>query len=283
MAVDTTVAPTTDSKFEAEPIPDNIADTELNGLQPAEESTDSKPVEAEQDETNDDQPTAPDETPEGKADDVEEPGETEAEEAEPTEEEVAPTTEQLDAPELSGLERRLAEKAARDNFIQTERQKIRDYEQQIAPDDVAKRIEVMEAKQYVDTVERNQMAVRQDMARAKSEIPFFASKTPQAEAAYQQAIQNYANAYGQVDPDTNAWLGAADKQGNEVPLLPYLEQQAAMYEQIIASTRQTAQKAEQKMRSKAVNPSNPGKVSSSGDDMADLLDRIGDVNLTHIR
>lgn len=270
MADDSTVV--TSPGFTPEPIPDSIADTELNGFNPAEESTDSEQVEVNQDETEQAQP----------ADEAAESGEPTEEVAEATEEPVAPPTEQPKQPEeMTGVERRLAEKARRD-YIAEQRQQIREAEQVSDPEDQARRLEILEAKQYIDTVERNRQSVAQEVAQAQ-ELPFFKSGTPQAQLLFQQSLENFANAYGVVDPESGEWIAAQDRNGNDVHLYPYLQQQAAIYERALADAKAeatvTAQKSEAKMRAKAVNPSNPGKVTSSGDELDDLLDRIGNVSL----
>ena len=269
MADDTTVIDN-DSKFVPEPIPDNIADTEINGLDPGQtDETDAV------EEVNDD-------TEQEQQEDVIAPAEseeTDEEEPETYEEEVAPTTQEQESPEaMTGAERRLAEKAERD-YISEQRQQIREYEQQSDTDDVTERMKILEARQYVDTVERNRSSVANDVAIAQNNIPFFNSGTEQSQVLFQQALENFANAYGVTDEDTGEWIAAQDRNGNDVQLLPYLQQQAAAYEQAVATAGRQAQQSEAKMRAKAVNPSNTGKVSSSGDEIQDLLDKIGDVPL----
>ena len=269
---DTTIVPTMDEgKFIPEPIPDNIADTEINGLEPVP-ADEVAPVEEVNDDTSEDEP-APVETPEEPA---------EAEEPEPTEEPVAPTTEEQQQTELTGAERRLAEKAQRD-YIAEERQKIREYEQTNDLSDVEERMKVLEAKQYVDTVERNRQTIANDVTRAQNDIPFFKSGTEQSQLLFNQSLENFANAYGVIDPQSGEWIAAQDRNGNDVPLLPYLQQQAAIYDQAIqnatATATRDASKSEARMRAKAVNPSNPGKVTSTGDELQDLLDKIGDVQI----
>lgn len=255
-----------DGKFIPEPIPDTLADVEINGLEP------TQPDETAAAEEVNEEPT-PEPT-----DEVEEPADTDAEEPETTEEAVAPPTEEQPASELTGAERRLAEKAQRD-YITEERAKIREYEQNTDTSDVEERMKVLEARQYIDTVERNRQSVASDVSRAQNDIPFFKSGTEQSQVLFQQALENFANAYGVTDPDTGEWIGAQDRNGNDVQLLPYLQQQAAVYEQAVATAGRQAQQSEAKMRAKAVNPSNPGKVTSTGDELADLLDKIGDVQL----
>lgn len=249
-----------DPGFVPEPVPDNIADTDINGLEPLQ-TDETAPVEEVNDETEQDQ--------------AEEPVE---EAPEQTEEAVAPPTEEPEPTEaMTGAERRLAEKAQRD-YIKEERAKIREYESTSDTSDLEERLKIMEAKQYVDTIERNRSAVTQDVARAQ-EIPFFKTGTEQSNLLFNQALENYATAYGVTDPDTGEWLAAQDRNGNDVPLLPYLQQQAAIYEQAVATAKQDVQKSEAKMRAKAVNPSNTGKARSSGNELDDLLERIGDTPL----
>lgn len=255
-----------DGKFIPEPVPDSIADTDINGLNPVQEDA-PVPVEEVDDDTTEDQPET-----------VDEPEEPSAEEPETTEEPVAPTTEEQPALELTGAERRLAEKAQRD-YVTEERAKIREYEQNTDTSDVEERMKVLEARQYIDTVERNRQSVASDVSRAQNDIPFFKTGTEQSQLLFNQSLENFANAYGVTDPDSGEWIGAQDRNGNDVQLLPYLQQQAAIYEQAVATAGRQAQQSEAKMRAKAVNPSNPGKVTSTGDELADLLDKIGDVQL----
>ena len=271
MSDETTVVPTEDTGFVPEPIPDNIADTDINGFDPVQ-SDDAAPVEEVKDETTDDQTTVETESEEP-ADEPEAPDE-------PTAEQVQP-----DAKELARqqFEQRQQAKAERD-YVREQRQQIREYENDSETDtsDLEVRLKIMEAKDYINTVERNRSVITRDVAVAQ-EIPFFKAGTEQSQILFNQALENYANAYGVTDPDTGEWIGAQDRNGNEVPLLPFLQQQAATYEQALANAQATAksevQKTEAKMRAKAVNPSNTGKVKSSGDDLADMLERIGDTPL----
>lgn len=270
MEDDTTVV-VQDNKFVPEPVPDNIADTEINGLEQAQTDEDV-PTETVDDETSD---TEAEDTTEA------EESETPVEEAKPTEEPVAPTTKPTATEELTGAERRLAEKAQRD-YVAEERQKIREYEQTADTSDLEERLKIMEAKDYVNTIERNRQAITQDVAAAQ-QLPFFSANTEQSKLLFQQSLENFAQAYGVTDPETGEWIGAMDRNGKEVSLLPYLQQQATTYEQAIKDAKDTAraevQQSEAKMRAKAVNPSNAGKARSSGDDLEDLLDRIGDTPL----
>lgn len=266
---DTTVVPTMEEgKFIPEPIPDNIADTEINALDPVQSDEDA-PVEVVNDDTSEDDAIETQET-------------VEVEEPEATEETVAPTTREQQPTELTGAERRLAEKAQRD-YVAEERQKIRDYEQNSDTSDLEERVKIMEAKDYINAVERSRQSITNDVSRAQTDIPFFKSNTEQSQLLFNQSLENFANAYGITDPDTGEWIGAQDRNGNEVKLLPYLQQQAAIYDRAIQNATDTAtrdaSKSEARMRAKAVNPSNPGKVTSSGDDLQDLLDKIGDVQI----
>lgn len=275
MANDTSTS--NSDNFVPEPVPDAIADIELNGLEPADDSTDETVADEVQDETSEE--TTVDDTI--IADDEAEAESTPTDEEETTEQPDEQPQQQTDnQKELARqqYEARQAQRQQRD-YVSAQRAQIRDYEQQVPADDMAEQLNVLKAKQYVDTVERNRMGIQQDINRASSEIPFFKENTPQSQAAFQQAIENFATAYGVVDPDTNEWLGAQDREGNDVALLPYLQQQAAFYEQAITNATRSVQKTEAKMRAKAVNPSNPGKVTSSGNELDDLLERIGDTPL----
>lgn len=283
-----------DSKFEPEPVPDNIADTELNGLQPAEESTDSEPVEPVQEETSDDQPTN---TPE-KVDDVEEPDTNSEEPAdkEPEQPEEKPA-EDAEARRKFNSEQaalRVQQRQERQNYLNQERAKIREAEAEFEQasrtgelDDIQqlrRENEIIKAQQWVDTVERNQANIVNENMRAQQEIPLFNPAAPEYNPAiYQAAIDRFNQAYVVTDEDSGQVQGAYDRNGNQVSLLNYLQQEAAYMSQVVQTTQvqsqASAQKAEAKMRAKAVNPSNPGKVTSSGDELADLLDKIGDVPL----
>ena len=261
MADDTTIVPTMDEgKYIPEPIPDTLADVEINGLEPTQPDETEAVEEVNEEQTEELPETAEEEEPES------------------TEEPVAPTTEEQTPTELTGAERRLAEKDQRD-YVRDQRQQIREAEQGADPEDTARRLEILEAKQYVDTVERNRQSVASDVSRAQNDIPFFKSGTEQSQLLFNQSLENFANAYGVTDPDTGEWLGSQDRNGNDVQLLPYLQQQAAIYEQAVATAGRQAQQSEAKMRAKAVNPSNPGKVTSSGDELEDLLGKIGDIQL----
>lgn len=282
---ETTVVP--EPGFTPEPVPDNIADTELNGLKPAEASTDETQAEATQDETQQDQPQAEDaEAEDDKAEETD--TKPEAEDAQTTEDNEngePETPEQLDAKEQArqAFEQRQAQKAQRD-FINEQRAQIRQAEMEANPEDQARRLEILEAKQYVDTVERNRSGLINENAQAQATIDLFNPNNPTYNPAlYTRAIQRFNDNYVITDPDTGEVLGAQDRQGNNVSLYQYLQQEAAEMSEILGNTQatsqRTAQQAEARMRAKAVNPSNPGKVSSSGDELADLLDRIGDVPL----
>lgn len=270
--------------FTPEPVPDNIAEIELTGLNPDEESTDSQQAESEQEETTDDNAEETQETADDGQSETDSNSEEEA--SEPTEDKAAPTADEQKPEELTGKERRLAEKAQRD-YVNEQRQQIREYQQTNDMENVEERMKVLEAQQYVDTVERNRTAAITDYTRATSEIPFFKQNTPQAQAALSTAIEQFNSAYAVTDPETGEYLGAQDRQGNNISLFNYLANEAARFEQVIGTSVQEArqeaqreaQKAEVKMRAKVVNPSNPGKVTSSGDELDDLLDKIGDVPL----
>ena len=277
MADDTTVVNNDDSKFVPEPVPDTLADIDISGLNPAP-ADETAEVEDANGETTEDQPE--DTSPEPVVE-AEEPETTETE-AEPEAEQPLPAPPDVKEQARQAFEQRQQAKAQRD-YVAEERQKIREYEQNTDTSDVEERMKVLEAKQYIDTVERNRASIASDVSRAQSDIPFFKSGTEQSQRLFNQSLENFANAYGVIDPQSGEWIAAQDRNGNDIQLLPYLQQQAATYEQILADTTATAgrqaQQSEAKMRAKAVNPSNVGKVTSSGDELADLLDRIGDVQL----
>lgn len=255
-----------DPGFVPEPVPDNIADTEINGLEPAP-TDEQAPVEEVNDDTTDDQP------------EVDTPAEEPVDEPEQPKEPDTPAEEpqQPDAQELA-RQRFEQSRQAREqrDYIKEERAKIRDYEQTADTSDVEERMRILESKQYIDTVERNRQNVASDVTRAQSEIAFFKANTPESQLLFNQSLENFANAYGVTDPESGEWIAAQDRNGNDVQLLPYLQQQAAIYEQALATSQRQVQKSETKMRAKAVNPSNTGKATSSGDELQDLLDRIGD-------
>lgn len=285
MADDTTVVPN-EPAFTPEPVPDNIADTELNGLNPADEATASEQVEATQEETQQDQPG----DAESKDDEAEQ-----AEEADTNSEDESDKPEQTEEnpdedPETARrrhndemAQQRIAQKQARD-YINAQRAQIREAEMAADPTDQARRLEILEAKQYVDTVERNRAGLINENAQAQATIDLF---NPQSEnynpKLYARAIQNFNDNYVITDPDSGEVLGAQDRFGNNVSLYQYLSQEAADMRDILGNTQATtqarAQQAEAKMRARAVNPSNPGKVTSSGDELQDLLDKVGDIPL----
>lgn len=271
MADDQTVTPS-EPAYEPEPIPENIADTEINGLEPVQPD-ETAPAEDVTDETTDEPPVAPQE-------------DTEEVEVDETPEDTKPVIQETEAPDAKELarnkyEERQQAKAQRD-YVAEERSRIREYEQTTDTSDVEERLKIMEARQYVDTVERNRQSITRDVAQAR-ELPFFKTGSQQSELLFNQAIETFANAYGVTDTDSGEWIAAQDRNGNDVQLLPYLQQQAAIYEQALANVEATAtvnaQRSEAKMRAKAINPSNSGKATSSGDDLADLLDKIGNAPL----
>lgn len=282
MADDTTVV--LEPGFEPEPIPDSIADTELFGIEPADESTDEPAEDTEQEATEQEQPEPQ----------AEEPGTpTEDTNTQPPEQGQPEQEQEVDQKEIARqmYEQRQAHKQQQD-FVTEQRQQIRQYQAELDQktqmgqlDDlelIKEQQRVIQANQYMDTVERNRMSVVADANRALNEIPFFKSATPQAQAAFQQAVETFNDAYAVTDPDTNEFVGAVDRNGNPVSLYNYMQQQASIYEQIAAVNQRQGQQAEAKMRAKAVNPSNLGKVTSTSDDLDDLLDKIGDVDLTRM-
>lgn len=287
MADDTTVTDNTDSGFEPEPVPDNIADTALDGLQPADESTDSEQVEDEPDETEQDQPDDAEE-PAEEADDSGEPEEPETEQADESTEE--PEAQQPEPTELAHQRFERSKQARTQlDYVQAERQKVRQYESDLANkinsgqlddlEQIKENQRVIQANQYLDSVERTQMSILNEGQQALSEIPFFKSDTPVSKAAFNSALQSFRDAYGVYDDETGALISVEDRKGNPVSLYSFLENEAARIEDAVANTRRETRKAETKMRARVTTPSNPGKVSSSGDELTDLLDKIGDVPL----
>lgn len=267
-----------DAGFTPEPVPDTIADIELNGLNPTDESTDSEPVEDAQDDPSDDQPEAaeePDTTTEDTA------------EKEPEQPEQKPAEDDVEARHKFNSEQaalRVKARAEREGYFNAQRAQIREAEAETPADDLARKLEILEAKQWIDTVERNQSNIVTENSRAQQEIPLFNPNSPEFNPiVYQAAIDRFNQAYVVTDEESGQVVGAYDRNGNQVSLLNYLQQEASYMSQVVQKTteqsQQTAQKAEAKMRAKAVNPSNPGKVTSSGDELQDLLDKIGDVPL----
>lgn len=276
MADDTTGVVIEDAQpgFTPEPVPDSLADVELNGLNSADESTDSEQVEDEQvepkEESADESDTS--ETDSKPAD---------QEEAEDTTDDGQQAPKQPDQQEIAA--QRFQQRRQQRDYIGEQRQQIRQYQEQNDMSDVEERMRVLEAQQFVDTVERNRRDAITDYTRATSEIPFFKQNTPQTQSALNTAIQQFNDAYAVTDPETGEYLGAQDRNGNSVSLFNYLATEAARFEAIIGTTQQEAQreaqKAEARMRAKVVQPSNPGKVTSSGDELDDLLDKVGDIPL----
>ena len=260
--------------FTPEPIPDSIADTEINGLEPAQPD-ESAPVEPADDDTTDDQ-VAEDPAPEESEEEPEAPDEPVEQPTDAVERSTIP-----DAKEQARLqfEQRNQQRQQERDYVTDQRQQIREYEQTADLDDVTQRMQILEAKHYVDTVQRNRESTQYDMARATNDIPFFKDNTLQSQVALQQSLENFANAYGVTDPDTGEWLGAQDRNGKDVSLYGYLQQQAASYEQVAANSQRQTQQSEAKMRAKAVNPSNAGKTTTTGDSLEDLYNKIGDTPL----
>ena len=260
--------------FVPEPIPDSIADTEINGLEPAQPD-ESAPVEPADDDTTDDQ-VAEEPAPEESAEEPEAPDEPVDQPTDAVERSTIP-----DAKEQARLqfEQRNQQRQQERDYVTDQRQQIREYEQTADLDDVTQRMQILEAKQYVDTVQRNRESTQYDMARATNDIPFFKDNTLQSQVALQQSLENFANAYGVTDPSTGEWLGSQDRNGNDVSLYGYLQQQAASYEQVAANSQRQTQQSEAKMRAKAVNPSNAGKTTTTGDSLEDLLNKVGDTPL----
>lgn len=273
---DTTVVPNQPA-FEPEPVPDTLADIDISGLNPAP-ADETAEVEDANGETSEDQPEDTDPEPDQPA---EEPETTETE-AEPEDQKPLPAKPDVKEQARQAFEQRQQAKAQRD-YVAEQRQQIREYEQNTDTSDLEERVKIMEAKDYINVVERNRQSIASDVSRAQTDIAFFKSGTEQAQLLFNQSLENFANAYGVIDPASGEWIAAQDRNGNDVQLLPYLQQQAAIYEQVLADTTATAgrqaQQSEAKMRAKAVNPSNVGKVTSSGDELQDLLDRIGDVQI----
>lgn len=285
-ATDTTVVDNTAIGDEI-PLPDNLAETELNGLTPAEDSTESEQVEAEQEETEQVQPPEnPDDTP----DEGEEAGKTSEEKPEiPPEQpenkaELTPEEQQRQH-NAQMAARRIAARQ-RGDFVNGLRQQTRAYEEQSDMSDVTEQVKVLQAQQYIDTVDRNRSTLINENSQAQATIPLFNPNSPDYNPAlYQRAINRFNDTYIVTDPDTNEALGAQDRNGNNVSLFQYLQQEAADYSDLIGSSQAGAQvqahKAEAKMRAKAVNPQGGGKTASQGgaDSEEALLARIGDTPL----
>lgn len=285
---DDNIVTTKDEGFEPEPIPDNIADTELNGLDPAESSTDDEQVETEQDETQQDQQTedASDEDEEAD-DDSGNPDEQEAANDKDDGQKQEQPNEQQEAA-AQAFKQRQAARQQRD-YVQEQRKAIRDYEadyqQKLRNNELSELEEAREsnriinAKLYLQDVERARSAVINEGQKALSDIDYFKQDTPQSQAVFSQSLQAFRQAYGVYDEQSGELIATEDRYGNPVSLYSYLEQQAAMIEQARQDEQRQVRRSETKMRAKAVNPSNPGKVTSSGDELSDLLDKIGDMPL----
>jgi hypothetical protein len=288
MADDTQhVVPNEPAAFEPEPVPENIADTELNGLKPAESSTDDTQAEDTQEETQQDQPDDAESKDDAAAEAEDNPDTPSEDESDKPEQTVENPDEDPEAARKRHndemAQQRIAQKQQRD-FINAQRAQIREAEMSADPEDQARRLEILEAKQYVDTVERNRAGLINENAQAQATIDLF---NPQSEnynqRLYARALQNFNDNYVITDPETGEVLGAQDRFGNNVSLYQYLSQEAADMRDILGNTQATtqvkAQQAEAKMRARAVNPSNPGKITSSGDELQDLLDKVGDMPL----
>lgn len=265
------------------PLPDSLADTELNGLNPADDSTESEQVEPGQEETPPEQPEEPanPEDPPANPETPEEKPETNPEQTE-QKPEVDPEAEQRQR-NAEMAARRVAAKQAQ-NYVNNQRQAIRQYEAENDMSTVEEQVKVMQAQQYVDTVERNRSGLVNDNVQAQATIPLFNPNAPEFnQALYTRALQRFNDTYVVTDPETNEVLGAQDRNGNNVSLFQYLQQEAADYGDLIGTTQGTAQRqaqqAEAKMRAKAVNPQGAGKSSSSGDTIDELFDKVKDIPL----
>jgi len=284
IAPDTNVVDNADLGDEI-PLPDNLADTELNGLTPADDATASEQVEAGQEETEQAQPENPEKPAEGEEAEQTSEEETEENKPEHTENKAELTPEEQQRQHNAQMAARRIAARQRNDFVNNLRQQTRAYEEQTNMEDVAEQVKVLQAQQYIDTVDRNRSSIINENAQAQATIPLFNPNDAEHfnPTLYQRAINRFNDTYIITDPETNEVLGAQDRNGNNVSLFQYLQQEAADYQDLIGSSQGVAQvqahKAEAKMRAKAVNPQGGGKQASrTGDDSEEaLLARIGDV------
>lgn len=265
------------------PLPDNLADTELNGLNPAEDATASEQVEAGQEETEQAEPDAPAEGEEAEQTSENQPDKNDPEQ---TEQKAELSAEEQQRQHNAQMAQRRIAARQRSDFVNNLRQQTRAYEEQTDMSDVAEQVKVIQAQQYIDTVERNRSTIVNENAQAQATIPLFNPNSPDYNPTlYQRAVNRFNDTYIVTDPETNEVLGAQDRNGNNVSFFQYLQQEAADYADLIGGNQAAAQvqahKAEAKMRAKAVNPQGGGKTASrNGDDSEEaLLARIGDTPL----
>lgn len=281
----------TDEGYTPEPIPDNIADTALDGFNPADESTDSEQVEDQPDETEQDQTTEdPADEADEETDDSGTPDEQQEAETEDDGQQQEQPTDQQEAAREAYKQRE--QKRQQRDYVQEQRRNIRDYELELQQkirnnelselEQLREEQKVLNAKLYTDSVERNRSSVIAEGQRALTDIPLFKENTPQSQEVFNQSLQAFRQAYGVYDEQTGELVATEDRYGNPVSLYDYLQQQAAIVESARVDAQRVAQRNEIKMRSKAVNPSNPGKVTApkgSDDWEADFLDKFGDTPL----
>jgi hypothetical protein len=281
-------AAATDQQVQDEvPLPESIADTELNGLNPAEDSTESEQVEGDQEETEQEKPDAATEEEAEEAEDGKTSEDEDEEKPEQTEQKPDPTPEdEQKAHNAEMAAKRIAERN-RTNYVNQQRAQIREYEQSANMEDVAEQVKVLQANQYIDTVERNRTTLVNENTQAQTMIPEFnpADKDHYNPKLYQRAIDRFNDTYVITDPESNEVLGAQDRNGNNVSLYQYLQQEATDYRDLIGDTQAgaqaKAQKAEAKMRAKAVNPQGGGKnAAANADDSIDsLFEKVKDISL----
>lgn len=289
MADDTTTIVATDPSIKTEPVPENIADVPLAGFNAATEdddvATDGKADEEVTPPASDDQSTKTDEVADA-TNATDTPSDDDADK-QPEQPEEKPADDPEAARKAHNAEmaaQRVEAKKQRD-YVTEERAKIREAEQTADPTDQARRLEILEAKQYVDTIERNRRDLINDNLQAQSTFDLFNPSKPDSfnEKAYNRAIQRFNEAYAVTDQETGALLGAQDRNGNNVSLFLYLQQEAAELSDILGasqvSTKTNAQRAESKMRAKAVNPSNTGKIVTDGDELDELFEKVKDISL----
>lgn len=269
--------------FVPEPVPDSIADTELNGLEPKQPDGEA--------DSND---TAQDETTEAAATDTEAESESSEEEATDNKDEQAQSSEEGTETEEQARKRhndemarqRIEQRKKQDDFLQAERTRIREYEdskKQSDEFDADARLKVLEADRALEKIENNVRNLQFENAAAQRDIALFnPNDASYNEKLYNAAIDRFNSAYGVYDDDKN-FLGAYDRTGNPVSLGQFLQQEAAVLQEAIGtvqnSTQRQVQQNEAKMRAKVVTPASKGKVASSGDELDDLFERIKDVPL----
>ena len=166
------------------------------------------------------------------------------------------------------------------SYIQNLRDKAREYEQSVDPNDAAARVTALENQFYIREIEANRNNLVDGDSRAKANIPLFnPTSNDFNEVAYNAAMQKFASTYLVTDEETGEVLGAYDPRTNTpVDLYQYLKTEADVYEQVGQAYSRKGQQAAMQMQQRAVTPPASAPRGNS-DSLEDLESRIGDIPL----